>query len=190
MLSKADNDLLTLVGPDAPMGVLIRRFWLPALLESEVAENDGRPVRVRLMGEDLVAFRDSKGRVGVLEEACPHRGASLALGVNEDCGLRCIFHGWKFDVNGQCLDTPTEPESSKLAKHMKAKAYPTHVAGGVIWVYMGPTEKRPAFPDFPFLNMDASHSVAFKILEDCNYAQAVEGFRPRGRSSPGKPVGA
>jgi phenylpropionate dioxygenase-like ring-hydroxylating dioxygenase large terminal subunit len=175
MLSQADNDLLTQVGPGTPMGEMIRRFWLPALLESELPENDGKPVRLRLMGEDLVAFRDTLGRVGILEENCPHRGASLALGVNEACGLRCIFHGWKFDVNGQCLDTPTEPEASKLAKHMRAKAYPVHVAGGVVWTFMGPREQQPVFPEFPFLHMASDHSVPFKILEDCNYAQAVEG---------------
>jgi phenylpropionate dioxygenase-like ring-hydroxylating dioxygenase large terminal subunit len=175
MLSQADNELLTRIGPGSPMGELIRRFWLPALLVSELPENNGTPVRVRLMGENLVAFRDTEGRIGLLDELCPHRGASLALGVNEACGLRCIFHGWKFDVNGQCTDTPTEPDEFKLAKHMSVQAYATHEAGGMIWAYMGPKEHQPQFPDFPFLNMAEGHSVAFKILEDCNYAQAVEG---------------
>lgn len=175
MLSHADNERLTRVGPGTQMGELIRRFWLPVLLESELAEKDGAPVRVRLMGENLVAFRDTSGAIGLLDEQCPHRGASLALAVNEACGLRCIFHGWKFDVNGQCVDTPTEPEDSKLAKHMSVTAYPVHVAGGVVWAYMGPKDKQPPFPNFPFLNMADGHSVAFKILEDCNYAQAVEG---------------
>jgi phenylpropionate dioxygenase-like ring-hydroxylating dioxygenase large terminal subunit len=113
--------------------------------------------------------------VGVLDEHCPHRRASLALGVNEACGLRCLYHGWKFDVTGQCVDTPTEPEGATLAKRMRTTAYATHTAGGIIWVYMGPAETRPPFPNFPWLDMPAGHSVPFKLMEDCNYAQAVEG---------------
>jgi len=175
MLSREDNELLVRVGPGSAMGDLIRRFWIPALLRSELPEIDGKPVRIRLMGEDLVAFRDSRGQIGLLDEKCPHRGASLALGVNEECGLRCIFHGWKFDVSGQCLDTPTEPENAKLSRHISVKSYPTYEAGGMVWAYMGPPEARPLFPNFPFLNMAEGHSAAFKILEDCNYAQAVEG---------------
>lgn len=174
MLSPADNELLVRVGAEAPMGKLMRRYWMPALLESEVAEPDGKPVRIRLLGEDLVAFRDTQGRVGLLDEHCPHRSASLALGVNEQCGLRCLFHGWKFDVTGQCVETPTEPEN-RLAKRMRVKAYPTHIAGGMVWTYMGPAEACPPFPDFPWLKMAPGHAVPFKILEDANYAQAVEG---------------
>ena len=175
MLSREDNEILVRVGPGTAMGNLMRRFWLPALLESELPDNDGTPVRIRLLGEDLVAFRDSLGRIGLLEEHCPHRRSSLALGANEDCGLRCLYHGWKFDVNGQCVDTPAEPEGATLAKAMRAKAYATHVAGGMIWAYMGPVEEKPPFPDFPWLSMTGGHSVPFKLLEDCNYAQAVEG---------------
>src|SRR5271156_6106520 len=128
MLTHADNEMLVRIGPGTPMGQLIRRFWIPALLETELPERDGKPVRVRLMGEDLVAFRDSDGAVGLLEEQCPHRRASLALGVNEGHGLRCLFHGWKFNVTGQCVDTPTEP-GNRLAKRMRTVAYPTHSAG-------------------------------------------------------------
>jgi len=175
VLSREDNEILVRVGPGTAMGNLMRRFWLPALLESELPDNDGTPVRIRLLGEDLVAFRDSLGRIGLLEEHCPHRRSSLALGANEDCGLRCLYHGWKFDVNGQCVDTPAEPEGATLAKAMRAKAYATHVAGGMIWAYMGPAEEKPPFPDFPWLSMTGGHSVPFKLLEDCNYAQAVEG---------------
>jgi phenylpropionate dioxygenase-like ring-hydroxylating dioxygenase large terminal subunit len=175
MLSREDNELLVRVGPGTAMGNLIRRFWIPALLKSELPENDGAPVRIKLLGEPLVAFRDSKGRIGLLDEHCPHRRTSLALGVNEECGLRCLYHGWKFDVNGQCVDTPAEPEGATLAKNMRTTAYPTHVAGGVIWAYMGPAELRPPFPDLPWTRMPEGHAVPFKILEDCNYAQAVEG---------------
>lgn len=176
MLTAEDNELLTRVGPGTPMGEVIRRFWLPALLAEELPERDGKPVRVRLLGEDLVAFRDSEGRIGLLDEHCPHRRASLALGVNEECGIRCLYHGWKFAVDGTCLDTPTEPPSSHLQSRVRAKAYPTREAGGVVWTYMGPpAESQPAFPEFEWLAMPATHSVPFKFLEDCNYAQAVEG---------------
>jgi phthalate 4,5-dioxygenase oxygenase subunit len=175
MLSAEDNETLVRVGPGTPTGELIRCFWLPALLAEEVAEPDGTPVRIRLLGENLVAFRDSKGRVGLLEENCPHRGASLALGVNEECGLRCLYHGWKFGADGECLDTPTEPEGSTMKTRVRAKSYPTREAGGMVWTYMGPADKQPAFPRFEWLSLPAEHCQAFKVLEDCNYAQAVEG---------------
>ncbi len=175
MLSQADNEALTRVGPGTLMGNFMRRFWIPALLESELPENDGKPVRIRLLGEDLVAFRDTEGRVGLLDERCPHRGTSLALGVNGDCGLRCLFHGWKFDVNGQCTDTPAEPEGATLAKAMRVTAYPTRSAGGMIWTYMGPKEQLPEFPHFPWFDMEPGHVEAFKVIYECNYAQSIEG---------------
>jgi phthalate 4,5-dioxygenase len=175
MLSREDNDTLTRVGPDTVAGRLIRRFWLPALLASEVAEPDGKPVRIRLLGEDLVAFRDTEGRIGLLDEHCPHRRASLALALNAASGLRCLYHGWKFGVDGQCLDAPTEARGEKFCARIRTIAYPTHEAGGVIWAYMGPAEHQPAFPNFEWLGMPNTHSVPFKLLEDCNYAQAVEG---------------
>lgn len=175
MLSREDNELLVRTGPGTPMGALMRSFWMPALLESELPEKDGKPVRIRLLGEDLVAFRDSQGRIGLLAEHCPHRGSSLALGVNGECGLRCLFHGWKFDVTGQCIDTPAEPEGSKLAKTMRTTAYPVQVAGGMIWTYMGPKESEPPFPNFPWFNMPEGHCEAFKVIYECNYAQAIEG---------------
>ena len=175
MLSKEDNETLVRTSAGTPMGELIRRFWIPALLSSELPEPDGTPVRIRLLGEDLVAFRDSDGRVGLLEEHCPHRRASLALGINEKGGLRCLYHGWKFAVDGRCMETPTEPPGSRLCQNVRARAYPTHEAGSVIWVYMGPVESKPAFPDFEWLDMPAANCVPFKVLEDCNYAQAVEG---------------
>jgi len=175
VLSHQDNETLVRIGPGTAMGNLMRRFWMPALLESELPEKDGTPVRIRLLGEDLVAFRDSEGRIGLLDEHCPHRGSSLALGVNGECGLRCLFHGWKFDVTGQCTDTPAEPEGATLAKAMRVKAYPTRVAGGMIWTYMGPKEAEPAFPHFPWFDMPEGHCEAFKVIYECNYAQAIEG---------------
>ncbi len=138
MLTREDNNVLTQVGRGTPMGELIRRFWIPALLASEIAEPGGKPVRVRLLGEDLVAFRDTDGKVGLLDEQCPHRRASLALGDNSDGGLRCLYHGWKFATDGTCLDTPTEPSGSAFCSRIRAQAYPTREIGGVIWTYMGP----------------------------------------------------
>jgi phenylpropionate dioxygenase-like ring-hydroxylating dioxygenase large terminal subunit len=175
MLSPADNETLVRVGAGTAMGGFIRRFWIPALLSSELPEADGKPVRFRLLSENLVAFRDSSGAVGVLEEQCPHRRASLALGVNEKNGLRCLYHGWKFAVDGRCMETPTEPPNSRLCQKLRAIAYPTREAGGVVWAYMGAAEHQPPFPDFEWLHMPGVNCVPFKVLEDCNYAQAVEG---------------
>src|SRR4051812_3093782 len=132
MLSRQDNDILTQVSAGTPMGDLMRRFWIPALLAEEVIERDGAPKRFRLLGEDLVAFRNTDGVVGMLEEQCPHRQASLGLALNADNGLRCLYHGWKFGVDGQCLDTPTEPAGSKVCSRIRARAYPTREVGGVI----------------------------------------------------------
>lgn len=173
MLSHEDNELLVRVGPGTPTGDMIRRYWIPALLSSELPERDGTPVRIRLLGEDLVAFRNTDGAIGLLEEKCPHRCASLALGINDKNGIRCLYHGWKFDVNGKCLERPTEPGGE--GHNIRAVAYPTHEAGGMVWAYMGPAELKPNFPEFDWLDMPEGHSVPFKIMEDCNYAQAVEG---------------
>src|SRR5581483_5398355 len=148
MLSKEENELITRTGPGTPGGEMFRRFWLPACLSSELPEPDGDPVRVRLLGEDLVAFRDSRGRVGLMPENCPHRGAALYFGRNEEGGLRCLYHGWKCDVDGNLLDTPCEPEGSVVRDRVKADVYPVHEQGGVIWAYLGPRGTRPPFPDF------------------------------------------
>lgn len=173
MMSPADNETLVRVGPETQMGELIRRYWIPALLASELPEPDGKPLRFRLLGEDLVAFRNTSGEVGVLEERCPHRQSSLALGVNDKDGLRCLYHGWKFAVDGRCLERPTEPPNAR--HNIRAVAYPTHEAGGVIWAYMGPAEHKQPFPEFNWFDMPSANAVPFKIQEDCNYAQAVEG---------------
>jgi phthalate 4,5-dioxygenase len=170
------SELLTRVGPGTAMGALLRRFWIPALLEEEVATPDCPPLRLRLLGEDLVAFRDTEGRVGILEANCPHRRAGLFFGRNEECGLRCVYHGWKFDVNGRCVDMPSEPpERQHLKENVKALAYPTAVRGGVVWVYMGPAERMPPPPEFEWSRLPARRRTATKRLQSCNWAQAVEG---------------
>lgn len=176
MLSEADNELLTRVGPGTPMGTLLRRFWMPALVTDEIAEADGTPVRLRIMGEDLVAFRDSDGRTGILGARCPHRLAGLYWGRNEECGLRCLYHGWKFDVDGNCVDMPSEPPTSKFKEKIKQLAYPTHEAGGVVWVYMGPRDLMPERPPaLEWVTAPAENRVVSKYLQRSNWAQAMEG---------------
>ena len=175
MLSVEENRLLTETGPRTLTGDLFRRYWLPALQSNEVPDRDGTPVRVQILGEDLVAFRDTGGRVGLLNGHCAHRGASLVLGRNEEGGLRCLYHGWKYDVEGRCLDTPAEPADSTFRHKVRHTAYPTHDAGGVIWAYMGPKEKQPPFPDFLWTRLPESHRAANKVLAECNYLQGVEG---------------
>ncbi len=157
MLSHADNEALTRTDPGTPMGETMRRYWMPALLSSEIAEPDCAPVRVRLLGEDLIAFRDTQGRIGLLDQFCPHRRASLFLGRNEECGLRCVYHGWKFDVSGQCLDMMNEPPDSNYKDELRIKAYPAIEQGGVVWTYMGAPEKQPAPPNFEWTQVPQSH---------------------------------
>src|SRR6266852_6978662 len=140
MLSKEDNEIVTRVGPGTMMGNLLRRYWAPALLSSEIPEPDCTPVRVRLLGEDLVAFRDTQGRAGLMDVNCPHRGTSMFFGRNEENGLRCVYHGWKFDVTGRCVDMPNEPPESNFKDKVHAVAYPCRDINGMIWVYMGPRE--------------------------------------------------
>ncbi|MBV9828501.1 MAG: aromatic ring-hydroxylating dioxygenase subunit alpha [Alphaproteobacteria bacterium] len=175
MLSPEENELITRVGPGTPMGNTMRRYWIPALLSSEVAEPDGAPVRVRLLGEDLVAFRDTEGRVGLLEELCPHRRVSLYFGRNEECGLRCIYHGWKFDVDGKCVDQLNEPEEQQFKHKVRMTAYPTVEMGGVIWAYMGPKENMPAPPKFAWTQVPETHRHCTKVIQECNWLQALEG---------------
>jgi phthalate 4,5-dioxygenase len=175
MLSKADSDRLTRVGAGTPMGNLFRRYWIPALLGDEVAEADGAPVRVRLLGEDLIAFRDSAGDVALVGAYCPHRRAPMFFGRNEECGLRCVYHGWKFDKNGTCVDMPSEPPDSLFKTKVTIDAYPTWEGGGIIWAYMGPRELQPPYPDHEFVRAPATHRGISKSFQDCNYLQALEG---------------
>lgn len=175
MLSVKDNEAITRVGPGTPMGELMRRYWQPVLLSREVAEPDGDPIRVRILGEDLVAFRDTSGRVGMISEWCPHRLTSMFLGRNEENGLRCVYHGWKFDVTGACVDMPNEPEEFDFKHKVKLAAYPTVDMGGVVWVYMGPKDLQPPEPKFEFTQQPETHRGASKVIEECNWLQAMEG---------------
>ena len=175
MLSREENHLLTIVDAGTPMGVALRRYWFPALLSEELVESDGTPVPVRLLGEELVAWRDSKGRIGLMDERCPHRRASMTLGRNEDCALTCIYHGWKFDVSGACLEMPTEPPGYNFKNRIRIKAYPTHEAGGIIWTYMGPPDVQPPFPAYKFTSMPTGRVGVVKIGIRTNYLQTVEG---------------
>src|SRR5215216_5230956 len=162
MLSREDNELIARVGPGTPMGEVFRRFWLPALLERELPEPDCAPMRVRLLGEDLVAFRDSTGQVGFLAENCPHRGASLFFGRNEESGLRCVYHGWKFDVSGQCIDMPNEPAESDFKTKVKPVAYPCREVNGIIWTYMGPRQEPPPLPELGWAMVSASQRQSLR----------------------------
>jgi phenylpropionate dioxygenase-like ring-hydroxylating dioxygenase large terminal subunit len=175
MLSERENELLCQVGPGTPMGDLFRRFWLPALLSSELPEPDCAPGRLRLLGEDLVAFRDTDGKVGVVDNFCPHRRASLFFGRNEECGLRCVYHGWKFDVNGDCVDMPSEPAESNFKDKVKITAYPAEDFGDCIWVYMGPPELKQELPQFEWARVPAEQRRVSRWIQDCNYMQALEG---------------
>ena len=175
MLSREENELLTRTGPDTPMGALMRRYWIPALFSDQLSEPDGAPVRVKLLGEKLVAFRDTQGRVGLLDEHCPHRTASLFFGRNEECGLRCVYHGWKFDVEGQCVDLPSEPWDKDFKRKIKIKSYPCLERGSLIWAYMGPPEFKPEFPAIEWTAVPPSHRYVTRHLQECNWLQALEG---------------
>src|SRR4051794_15217101 len=160
MLSKEDNELITRVGPGTPMGTLFRRYWLPAMLSTELPEPDCPPVRLRLLGEDLVAFRTTSGRPALLDTYCPHRNANLFWGRNEHEGLRCVYHGWKFNPDGACVDMPNEPPGSTFADKVRQPSYPARDAGGFIWVYMGPAELQPSdVPQFEWLNVPAEQRI-------------------------------
>ena len=175
MLSPADNARLTQVGPGTPAGALMRRYWQPFALSSELPENDGAPIRVRLLGEDLVAFRNTKGDIGLVDAFCPHRRAPMFFGRNEECGLRCVYHGWKFDKDGTCVDMPSEPPDSLFKSKVTIAAYPTWEGGGMLWAYLGPVGAQPAFPDYEFVRAPATHRFVSKQVQDCSYLQALEG---------------
>ena len=175
MLSREENELITRVGAGTPMGNTLRRYWIPALLAQEIPEPDCPPVRVRLLGEDLVAFRDTQGRIGLLDELCPHRRASLFFGRNEECGLRCVYHGWKFDVAGACIDMMNEPEENDFKHKVRLTAYPTCELGGIVWAYLGPAEKMPPLPKFAWTQAPETHRHVTKVIQECNWLQGLEG---------------
>jgi phthalate 4,5-dioxygenase len=175
MLTPSENERLTRIGPGTPMGETFRRYWIPALLSAELPEPDGAPVRVRLLGEDLVAFRDTAGAVALVDAFCPHRRAPMFFGRNEEGGLRCVYHGWKFDRAGTCVDMPSEPPDSLFKTKVRIGAYPTHEAGGFVWTYMGPPAFQPPPPDYEFLRAPETHRYPSKTLEECNWLQTLEG---------------
>jgi phenylpropionate dioxygenase-like ring-hydroxylating dioxygenase large terminal subunit len=175
MLSHEQNERLVRTDPGSEMGELLRRYWIPALLSEEVPEPDCPPVRVGLLGEPLIAFRDSEGRIGLLDELCSHRTASLFFGRNEECGLRCAYHGWKYDVDGNCVDMPSEPPESRFREKIKHPAYPTVERGGVIWAYMGPPEFKPAPPELEWATLPPGQVFVSKRLQETNFVQAMEG---------------
>ena len=175
MLTRAENKLVTEVGPGSPLGEVMRRYWLPACLTEEIAKPDCPPIRVKLLGEELVAFRNSDGRIGLLEEYCPHRLASMFLGRNEETGLRCVYHGWKFDTDGNCIDMPNEPAESRFKEKVSLQSYPTLELGGIVWAYLGPKEKMPEPPGMEWLRAPVAHRNVSVTHEFCNYLQAIEG---------------
>jgi phthalate 4,5-dioxygenase oxygenase subunit len=175
MLTREQNELLTKVGPGTPLGELMRRYWVPAVFSWEIAEPDSPPVSFRLLGEDLIAFRDTDGRVGVVDPRCAHRGANLWFGRNEECGIRCVYHGWKFDVDGKCVDMPSEPAASNFKNKVRIKAYPTFEVAGLVFAYMGPEERRPEPPLFRWTQVPPERRAMSKVLEQCNWLQALEG---------------
>jgi phthalate 4,5-dioxygenase oxygenase subunit len=175
MTAAEENQTLTQTGAGTPMGELFRRYWLPALLAEELPEPDCPPVRVKLLGERLIAFLDTSGKLGLIDEFCAHRGVSLWFGRNEEHGLRCSYHGWKYDVTGQCVEIPSEPDNPKLCRRMKLKSYPLIERGGVLWTYMGPPERQPPAPDYEWIAMPSAQRYVSKRLQECNYLQAMEG---------------
>ncbi|HUK61184.1 MAG TPA: Rieske 2Fe-2S domain-containing protein [Stellaceae bacterium] len=173
-MTPRENEILSQTGKGSPMGELLRRYWLPALLAREL-EADGAPVRVRLLGEDLIAFRDTQGRVGLLGEHCSHRGASLHLAKNGEGGLRCWYHGWKYGIDGTCLDMPNEPPASQFKEKVRHLAYPCIERNGIVLTYMGPQEKRPPLPQLEWLGVPESHVYVSKRYQDCHWLQGLEG---------------
>ncbi len=172
MLSTEENELLCRVGPGTPMGAFMREYWLPAFMPSEL-EADGAPMRLRLLGENLVAWRNTDGSIGLMQNACPHRGASMFFGRNEENGLRCVYHGWKFDTTGACIDMPNEPAESNFKHKIRAAAYPCVERNNIVWAYMGPRQAPPPLPEW-LPNLDADCQVWMR-LQESNWLQALEG---------------
>ncbi len=175
MLTARNNELITRTGPGTPMGDYLRRYWLPALTSRELPQPDCPPLRLRLLSENLVAFRTSSGEVGLVAEACPHRGASLFFGRNEANGLRCVYHGWKYNVTGACVDMPSEPAESNFKTKVRTTAYATLERGGIVWAYMGPPELRPELPSYEWTLVPEGQVRISRRIQECNYLQGIEG---------------
>ena len=175
MLSVEDNELVTNTNKGTPMGELFRRFWIPVALSEELPGPDCVPVKLKILNEDLIAFRDSDGKVGLIDAFCPHRGAPMFFARNEESGLRCVYHGWKFDVTGQCVDLPNTPEGDTFVNKIKTDAYPCREAGGMVFAYMGPKDKQPPFPEFDYAGLPSQNLYVTKFQLECNWLQATEG---------------
>ena len=176
MLSKEDNELITDTNPGTPMGELFRRFWLPVAL-SRGAARPGLPAGARHASSARTSSPSAtrNGKPGLVDAFCPHRGAPMFFGRNEEDGLRCVYHGWKFDVTGECVDLPNAPEGDTYKNKVEIKSYPCEDKGDLIWAYMGPKDKQPPFPEFEWTKLPRSHRYVTKFVEQCNYLQAMEG---------------
>src|SRR4030081_2178527 len=174
MITENQNDILARTGPGTLMGDLFRRYWLPALQASELPAPDCAPVRVKLLSERLIAWRDSQNRLGLVDEFCAHRGVSLWFGRNEENGLRCSYHGWKYDITGQCVEIPSEPDNPRLCQRMKLKSYPLLERGGVLWTYRGGAQPEPPAPAYEWIDVPHSQRHVSKRLQESNYLQAME----------------
>ena len=175
MLRQEINELLTQTGPGTPMGDLFRQYWIPALLAEELPENDCPPVRVKILSERLLGFRDSEGRYGLIDEFCAHRGVSLWFGRNEESGLRCAYHGWKYDVTGQCVEVPSESSNSRFCNNVKLKSYPLVKVGDILWTFMGDQAKTPPLPEYEFALVPSAQTFTSKRFQESNWLQALEG---------------
>src|SRR5437763_5331839 len=175
MITHEQNEFLTRSGPGTRRGELLRGYWIPALMSEELPRPNCPPVQVQLLSERLIAFRDTTGRCGLMDEFCAHRGVSLWFGRNEECGLRCAYHGWKYDVTGQCVDVPSEPAASGFARRVKLQSYPLVERGGVLWAYMGPPETQPPLPEWEFVTVPRAQTFASKRIQENNWLQAMEG---------------
>lgn len=175
MLTREENELVTRIGPNTAMGEVMRRYWIPAALSSEILEPDCPPIRVKILGEKLVAFRDTAGRVGLLQEFCAHRRASLFLGRNEEGGLRCVYHGWKYDADGKCLDMPNEPADSNFKDKIRLRSYTALESGGIVWAYLGAENRKPPPPNLEWTQVPETHRSVSKTWQECNWLQALEG---------------
>jgi phthalate 4,5-dioxygenase oxygenase subunit len=176
MLTESEDQFLTRVGPGTPMGNLMRQYWIPVLQSADLPENDGAPLRVRLLCENLIAFRNTDGEVGLMDHACPHRCASLFFGRNEENGLRCLYHGWKFDVQGRCVDVPNEPPGSKFNEQIRITSYPCVERNGILWTHMGANrDNPPPLPQLGWALVEPKRRGALRYQRDCNWLQAMEG---------------
>jgi phenylpropionate dioxygenase-like ring-hydroxylating dioxygenase large terminal subunit len=175
-VTESENQSLTRVGPGTLMGNLMRQYWIPALHSADLPAKDGAPLRVRLLCENLVAFRNTGGRIGLIDHVCPHRCASLFFGRNEENGLRCLYHGWKFDVDGRCVEVPNEPPGSKFNEQIRAAAYPCIEKNGIVWTYMGPDrDNPPPLPEPGWAMVEPGRRGALRYQRACNWLQAMEG---------------